>query len=72
MYDAVPTFNIGNIVVICTYEKLGIVAGNNMRKGCFADAVTLRKTTSLPLGLKLQKKDKIKVVEGKTYSSGAF
>ena len=36
VFDAVSTFNIGNMADIRTYEKLGIVAGDNMRKGYFA------------------------------------
>ena len=37
IYDAVSHFNIGNKAVILVYDKLGMVVGNNMRKGCFVD-----------------------------------
>ena len=37
VYDAVSHYNIGNKAAILVYEKLGMIAGNNMRKGCFVD-----------------------------------
>ena len=84
VYDAVSTFNIGNMAAIRLFEKLGMVAGDNMRKGCFVgnsyrisnsrrQSSDIKKNRRRYLrGLKKQKKDKTKIVEGKTYSSGGF
>lgn len=34
VYDAVPNFNIGHKAIVLIYEKLGMIPGRYMLKGC--------------------------------------
>ena len=82
--DAVAHFNIGNLATLLTFDKLGIKRGYYTTKGCLDDdkiRIDNSKRKSLDSakirrrilrGVRKNKGDKTKKLEGTVYGGGKF
>ena len=84
VYDAVANFNIGRKASVLTFEKMGMIPGRYMLRGCFKtnkrrlyhskyqNKESCKIQRKKIRGLKKAKADKDKETEGKLYASGEF
>ena len=84
IYDAVSNFNIGRKASVLTFEKMKMVPGHYMLKGCsmlnksrlyhsvYQEKTSSKRRRKIIRGKKKQKDDNDEARKGKLYEAGGF